>query len=343
MDASLLVLLLVVMLGLSFEFVNGFHDAANAIATVVATRVLSMRDAVLMAAALNFIGALSGTAVATTVGKGLVDAQAVSQVTVAVALLVAIGWDLFTWRLGLPTSSSHALLFAVMGAAVATKGISALVLEGVLKVVAGLVYSPLIGFLGGALAMLIITWLVRRMRPGQVSALFGRIQLLSSAYMAFSHGGNDGQKTMGIIALALFSYGALGSTFYIPLWVMVAAATGMALGTMTGGWRIVKTMGLGIVHLQPVHGFAAETAAGTVIELATRIGMPISTTHTISSSILGVGLTRGAKRVHWGIAGNIVGAWVLTLPSSFLGGWLLMTVGTHSVPAVQAIVALVGR
>ncbi len=342
MDIGYVVLVSVVVLGLAFEFVNGFHDAANAIATVVATRVLSLRAAVVMAGSLNFIGALSGTAVATTVGKGLVDANAISQTTVAIALVTAVLWDLATWRLGLPTSSSHALLFAVMGAAVASNGFGVIVPSGIEKVLLGLVYSPLIGFLGGALVMLVIFWLLRHMHPGQVSAIFGRLQLLSSAYMAFSHGGNDGQKTMGIIALALFSYGALGPTFYVPLWVMVAAALAMGLGTMTGGWRIVKTMGMGIVHLQPVHGFAAETAAGTVIEVATRLGMPISTTHAISGAILGVGLTRGAKRVRWVIAGNIVAAWIVTLPGCFVGGWLLTILGTQAVHAASLALSLFG-
>jgi PiT family inorganic phosphate transporter len=343
MDLAFLTLALVVALGLAFEFVNGFHDAANAIATVVATRVLSLRAAVIMAATLNFVGALSGTAVATTVGRGLVDAHAATQATVAVALLTAILWDLATWRLGLPTSSSHALLFAVMGAAVATSGPSVLIPQGIEKVFAGLAYSPTIGLVGGGLVMLAIFWIFRSWRPGQVSSLFGRLQLLSSAYMAFSHGGNDGQKTMGIVSLALFSYGALGPTFHIPLWVMIAAALAMGFGTMTGGWRIVKTMGLGIVHLQPVHGFAAETAAGTVIEVATRLGVPISTTHAISGAIMGVGLMRGAKRVHWAIAGNIVAAWVLTLPGCFLGGWLLMTTGIGASHAVSLLAALLAR
>ncbi len=342
MDIATLVVVVVVILGLLFEFVNGFHDAANAIATVVATRVLSLRAAVVMAGTLNFVGALTGTAVATTVGKGLVDAGAITQTTVAIALFTAILWDLLTWRLALPTSSSHALLFAVMGAAVATNGPGVLIPEGVAKVFTGLVYSPVIGFFGGGLVMLIVFWAFRRFPPGQVSSLFGRLQLLSSAYMAFSHGGNDGQKTMGIIALALFSYGALGPTFYVPLWVMIAAALGMALGTMSGGWRIVKTMGLGIVHLQPVHGFAAETAAGTVIEVATRLGMPISTTHAISGSILGVGLVRGAKRVHWGIAANIVAAWVVTLPGCFFGAWILTTVGLGAFHGFARVLTLLG-
>jgi inorganic phosphate transporter, PiT family len=326
MDVAFFIVALVVVLGLIFEFVNGFHDAANAIATVVATRVLSLQAAVAMAAILNFVGAVSGTAVATTVGKGLVDAQAVTQGTVAIALFTAIAWDLLTWYFGLPTSSSHALLFAVLGASVAMAGPGVVVLSGLEKVLIGLVYSPLFGLLGGGLIMIAIYWIFRRVPANRVSGLFGRLQLVSSAYMAFSHGGNDGQKTMGIIALALFSYGALGTTFYIPTWVMIAAAIGMAAGTLFGGWRIIKTMGVGLVHLQPVNGFAAETAAGTVIEVATRLGMPISTTHAISGAILGVGSVRSARNVRWGVAGNIVAAWVFTLPTCFAAGWLLMTI-----------------
>ncbi len=326
MDIAIFVVVLVVIFGLVFEFVNGFHDAANAIATVVATRVLSLPVAVGMAAALNFVGAVSGTAVASTVGKGLVDSHAVTQGMVAVALFTAILWDLLTWYFGLPTSSSHALLFAVLGASVAMAGPSVVILGGLEKIVIGLVYSPLFGLIGGGLVMIAIYWIFRRVPAARVSGIFGRLQLLSSAYMAFSHGGNDGQKTMGIIALALFSAGVLGPTFYIPTWVMIASAIGMGLGTLFGGWRIIKTMGVGLVHLQPVNGFAAETAAGTVIEVATRLGMPISTTHAISGAILGVGSVRSARNVRWGVAGNIVAAWIFTLPSCFAGGWVLMTV-----------------
>lgn len=326
MDAALAILSLVVILGLIFEFVNGFHDSANAIATVVATRVLSPLQAVLMAGTLNFVGALSGTAVATTLGKGIVDPRAVSQSTVAIALAAAIVWDLVTWYYGLPTSSSHALVFAMVGAAVATSGPNVLVWEGIAKVLLGLVYSPVVGFIAAFAIMVAIYWLFRRVHPRTASLLFGRLQLVSSAYMAFSHGGNDGQKTMGVIALALFSYGALGNDFHIPIWVMICSATAMGLGTAFGGWRIIKTMGQRLVDLRPVHGFAAETAAGTVIEVATRLGMPISTTHAISSAILGVGAVTSVKRVRWAVAGNILVAWVFTIPACFLLGWLLMAV-----------------
>ncbi|MEA2642030.1 MAG: inorganic phosphate transporter, PiT family [Chloroflexota bacterium] len=324
MDGQLILLLLVIALGLGFEFVNGFHDAANAIATIVATRVLSPRVAVLMAGGLNLLGALSGTAVATTVGKGLVDSAAITLGTVAVALLAAIVWDLATWYFGLPSSSSHALLFGTMGAAVATAGPGVIIPQGLATVSLGIVYSPVIGMVGGALIMLIIIWVFRRTHADTISKIFGRAQLLSSAYMAFSHGSNDGQKTMGILSLALLTASAPGTPFQVPFWVIVACATAMGCGTAMGGWRIIKTVGFGMVQLRPVNGFAAETAAGTVIEVATRLGVPISTTHAISGAIIGVGALRGAKRVRWGAVAEIVTAWVLTIPGCFAIGWVLM-------------------
>jgi len=326
LSAGLAVVYFVVVLGLVFEFLNGFHDSANAIATVVATRVLSPLAAVIMAGVLNLAGALSGTAVAVTLGQGIVNPHAATQTTVAVALLGAALWDLITWYYGLPTSSSHALIFSLIGAAVATGGFSAVVIVGTLKTMVGIVYSPVVGlFFGGAL-MLAIYWLFRRSRRSEVSGLFGRLQLVSSAYMAFSHGGNDGQKTMGVIALALFTSGQLGGRFYVPLWVMVACAMAMGLGTTFGGWRIIKTVGHRLVKLTPVNGFAAETAAGTVIEIATRLGIPISTTHAISGTILGVGMIRGPRNVGWQVAGNIVTAWILTIPACFAMGFLIMLV-----------------
>jgi PiT family inorganic phosphate transporter len=325
LSTGLLIVYLVVVLGLIFEFLNGFHDAANAIATVVATRVLTPLAAVLMAGTLNLVGALSGTAVAVTLGQGIVDPHATSQTTVAIALLGAALWDLITWYYGLPTSSSHALIFSLIGAAVATNGFSVVVLGGTLKTIVGIIYSPAIGVVFGGLLMLAIYWLFRRSRRSDVSGVFGRLQLVSSAYMAFSHGGNDGQKTMGVIALALFSSGLLGEHFFVPFWVVVACATAMGLGTALGGWRIIHTMGHRLVKLAPVNGFAAETAAGTVIEIATRLGIPISTTHAISGSILGVGMVRGPRNVGWQVAGNIVTAWILTIPACFTIGFLLMS------------------
>ena len=336
MDNALLLVLLVVLLGVAFEYVNGFHDAANAIATVVATRVLTPGQAVLMAGSLNLVGALTGVAVAKTVGNGIVDAKVVTQDLVVAALLAAIIWDLITWWFGLPTSSSHALIFSIIGASVAIHGLDVVILPGLQKTSFGIVYSPAVAFFVGYLLMLALYWILRNASFGGVQRVFGRLQILSSAYMAFSHGGNDGQKTMGVIALALAAYGVVptGDAFYIPDWVKVMCAVSIGVGTATGGWRIMKTMGTRITTLTPVQGFAAETTAGTVIEVATRFGIPISTTHAISGAILGVGSTRRLSAVRWGIAGRIVSAWVLTIPGCFVFGWvfaqLFRIVGIHS-------------
>jgi inorganic phosphate transporter, PiT family len=327
MDASFALLLIVIVFGLIFEFVNGFHDAANAVATIIATRVLSPLSAVLMAGVLNFLGAVTGLAVAATVGAGLVDPSAVTLTTVATGLLAAILWDLATWFYGIPTSSSHALLFGVLGAGVATTGFGAVIIGGVELVGIGIIYSPGIGLLAAAAITIVIYGIFRHRRPTMVRKLFSRLQLLSSAYMAYSHGGNDGQKTMGIIALALFTYGTYDS-FYVPLWVIIVAALSMGLGTAAGGFRIVKTMGFKLVNLDTPHGFAAETAAATVIEVATRFGVPISTTHAINGAILGVGAVKNRKAVSWGVARSIVTAWVLTLPACFVLGWLLLKLAT---------------
>ena len=336
MDTGLLLVLVVVALGLIFEYVNGFHDAANAIATVVATRVLTPLQAVLMAGALNLVGALSGVAVAKTVGAGIVDSKVVTQDLVVAALIGAIVWDLITWYFGLPTSSSHALIFSIIGASVAIHGTGVIVVEGLNKTTFGIVYSPTLAFLAGYLIMLALYWILRNASWGGVQRFFGKAQILSSAYMAFSHGGNDGQKTMGVIALALAAYGAIptGKDFFIPDWVKIACAIAIAIGTATGGWRIIRTMGTRITHLTPVQGFAAETSAATIIEIATRFGIPISTTHAISGSILGVGATRRLSAVRWGIAGRIVTAWVLTIPGCFIFGYgvalLFRAIGIHS-------------
>jgi PiT family inorganic phosphate transporter len=308
-----------------FEYVNGFHDAANAIATVVATRVLTPTQAVLMAGSLNLVGALTGVAVAKTVGSGIVDAKVVTQDLVVAALLAAIIWDLITWWVGLPTSSSHALIFSIIGASVAIHGLDVVILPGLQKTSFGIVYSPALALVVGYLFMLALYWILRRTSYRWVQRFFGKAQILSSAYMAYSHGGNDGQKTMGVIALALAAYGTIptGDGFFIPDWVKVVCAVAIAIGTMTGGWRIMKTMGTRITTLPPVQGFAAETTAGTVIAIATRFGIPISTTHAISGAILGVGSTKRLSAVRWGIAGRIVSAWVLTIPGCFAFGWVI--------------------
>ncbi|HEY3061111.1 MAG TPA: inorganic phosphate transporter [Chloroflexota bacterium] len=327
LDVALLVLILVIILGLVFDFSNGFHDSANAIATVVATRVLGPGRAVLMAGALNFLGALSGTAVATTVGKGIVPPEVATQTMVIAALVAAFSWNLLTWYFGLPSSSSHALVFSIAGAGVATGGWQALQVSGIEKTLQGLVYSPVLGFLGAFVIMVLLLNIFARAYPATVTRIFGRAQLASSAYMAFSHGSNDAQKTMGIMTMAVANYyGWAGSQWEVPVWVIVLAATAMALGTASGGWRIVRTMGLRVVQLRSIDGFAAETSAATVIEVASRLGMPISTTHSITSAILGVGATKRLSAVRWGVAGQILTAWVLTIPSCFILAWVLRTV-----------------
>lgn len=322
MHETFFLLLCVIVLAFIFDFINGFHDTANAIATSVSTRVLSPKVAVLMAAILNMVGALSGTAVAKTVGAGLVQAASITQITVISALIAAILWDLITWYLGLPTSSSHAILSGIVGAAIATSGLGVIIQKGVYKVLMGLILSPIIGFVLSLFLMTFLMWLFRKSTPTLVSNLFGRLQILSAAYMAFSHGSNDAQKTMGIITMALVSYYQL-SDFHVPLWVIVMCATAMALGTATGGWRIIKTLGMRLVHLRPIHGFAAETAAATVIEVASRIGLPLSTTHVISSTIMGVGASKRLSAVRWGIGGNIVLAWILTIPACTILAWII--------------------
>ncbi len=326
MDSATALLAVVVLLGIAFEFVNGFHDAANAIATVVATRVLTPLQAILMAGALNFVGALTGEAVAKTVGSGIVDKAVVSQDVVVAALVAAIIWDLITFVAALPTSSSHALIFGVIGAALSAHSTDVIILDGLQKTSLGIVYSPTIALIGGYIVMLAIYWLLRNVSYRFVNSFFGRAQILSSAYMAFSHGGNDGQKTMGVIALAIYAFHGNTGAFVIDTWVKVVCALAIGLGTATGGWRIIRTMGMRITALKPVNGFAAETSAATVIEIATRFGIPISTTHAISGAILGVGATRRLSAVRWGIAGRIVTAWVLTIPGCFVLGYVIATV-----------------
>jgi PiT family inorganic phosphate transporter len=322
MHDTYFLLVCVIVLATIFDFINGFHDTANAIATSVSTRVLSPKTAVTMAAVLNLAGALTGTAVAKTVGASLVEAQYITQATVVAALLSAIIWDLITWYFALPTSSSHALLASILGAAVATAGTEVIIQKGVYKVLIGLVVSPIVGFGLGFLLMMLMLRLFGRSPIAFVNTFFNKLQIVSAAYMAFSHGNNDAQKTMGIITMALVSYYKLPD-FNVPLWVMILCAVAMALGTALGGWRIIKTLGVRLVHLQPIHGFAAEASAGTVIEIASRFGLPLSTTHIISSTILGVGATKRASAVRWGIAGRIVMAWVLTLPACAILAWVI--------------------
>ncbi len=331
MHDTFFLLICVIILATIFDFINGFHDTANAIATSVSTRVLSPKVAVSMAAVLNMVGALSGTAVAKTVGAGLVDASCITQMTVVSALISAIIWDLITWYFGLPTSSSHAILSSLVGAAIATAGTEVIIKKGVYKILIGLIFSPVVGLVLGFLLMYFLIWLFRRSAPSLVSNLFGRLQMASAAYMAFSHGSNDAQKTMGIITMALVSYYKLPD-FHVPLWVMVLCAVAMGFGTAIGGWRIIKTLGVRLVNLRPIHGFAAETSAATVIEIASRIGLPLSTTHIISSTIMGVGASKRLSAVRWGVGGKIVMAWVFTLPACAAIAWLtyrILTIFIH--------------
>jgi PiT family inorganic phosphate transporter len=326
-EPALVVLAAIIALGLAFDFVNGFHDTANAIATSVATRVLSPGQAVSMAAVLNVIGAVSGTAVATTVGRGIVPPEVATQQLVAAALIAAITWNLLTWWLAIPSSSSHALIFSIVGAGIAAAGVEAIQIGGITKTLQGLVFSPLLGFLVALLLLMALLWIFARSRPLRVTRIFGRLQIVSAAYMAFSHGSNDAQKTMGVLTMALASYyGWTGDEWGVPLWVILSAAAAMGLGTAMGGWRIVRTMGLKVVELRPIDGFAAETAAATVIEVASRLGIPVSTTHVISSSILGVGATRSLSAVRWGVAGRIVSTWVITIPACIALAWIVYSV-----------------
>jgi len=311
-------LTLIVVLGLAvaFDYINGFHDTANAIATSVSTRALKPGYAIAMSATANFAGALTGTAVAETVGAGLVETGAVTQTVIAAALIGAIAWNLLTWRLGIPSSSSHALIGGLLGASLISAGFAAWQVDGIVgKVIVPLIGSPIVGFTLGLLFMALIFNVFRRAHPARLNGVFRRLQVVSAGYMAFSHGSNDAQKTMGIMTLALVTAGVI-DTFVVPTWVILIAASAISLGTAAGGWRIIKTMGTKVVKLDPVHGFAAETTAATVIFGASHFGMPVSTTHVISSAIMGVGSSDRMKTVRWSVARSIVSAWILTLPAS---------------------------
>src|SRR5262245_48742043 len=317
MPASLILVVFIILVALAFDYINGFHDAANSIATVVSTRVLTPLQAVIWAAFFNFVAAFGfGVQVARTVGKGVVEAAVVDQWVILAGLIGAIGWNLITWYFGIPSSSSHALIGGFAGAAVAKGGFAALVLPGLVKILVFIVLAPVLGFALGWVLMVLTLWVFHRFRPSRVDGLFRRLQLVSAASYSLGHGTNDAQKTMGIIAILLFSSGYLGPEFYVPIWVILSAHAAIALGTFAGGWRIVKTMGMRLTKLRPVGGFCAETA-GAVMLLGTVIGgIPVSTTHTITGSIVGVGATQRLSAVRWGIAGRIVWAWILTIPLS---------------------------
>jgi len=325
------VLLFVVLLALVFDFINGFHDAANSIATSVSTRVLTLRSAVLMAAILNFFGAVVSHAVAKTISGGLVAGTLPEYVIVA-ALVAGIAWDLVTWRYGIPSSSSHALIGGLIGAAIAyAAGTHNIIWSGLInKVILPLFASPVIGFVLGFLIMKLLFGLLAPFSHHFVNRWFAKLQILSASFMAFEHGRNDAQKSMGIITLALISAGVLSKGADVPVWVMLACAAAMAVGTSVGGRRIIKTMGVSMIKLEPVNGFAAETASALVIQAASSIGAPVSTTHVISSAIMGVGASKRRRAVHWGLARNIVWAWVITIPvTMFMGA--LVTVAIKSV------------
>jgi PiT family inorganic phosphate transporter len=316
------VVVFIILVALSFDFLNGFHDAANSIATVVSTRVLSPQKAVLWAAFFNFVAAfVLGTGVAKTMGSGMIDLAVVTREVVLAGLVGAIAWNLITWYYGLPVSSSHALIGGYAGAAVAKAGPKAILVAGWTKTLSFIVLAPLIGCLLGFLLMVSVTWIFRRWRPSRLDHLFRRLQLLSAGLYSLGHGGNDAQKTMGIITGLLVASGYL-KHFHVPLWVILISHAAIALGTMFGGWRIVKTMGTKITKLQPFGGFCAETSGAITLVSATLLGIPVSTTHTITGAIVGVGATRRLSAVKWGVAGRIVWAWILTIPIAAAVSWV---------------------
>jgi len=316
-DLALIMLVLVIVAALAFDYINGFHDTANAIATCVSTRALSVKAAIFMAAFLNFAGAMVSTKVASTIGKGIVDANHITQLVVFAGVMGAIIWNLITWYYGMPSSSSHAIIGGIMGAVIAHSGAATLHWKGLQKIVMALILSPIVGVAIGFLFMMIVMRLFHDSNPGPLNKNFRKLQVASAAFMAFSHGTADAQKSMGVITMALLSYGLI-PTFDVPTWVKVSCAIAMGLGTAAGGWRIIKTIGKDFVKLQPVHGFCVETAAAGVILGASSIGMPVSTTHVITSTILGVGVSKRLTAVNWNVAKRIVWAWVLTIPAAAL-------------------------
>ncbi len=314
---EIVVVSFLVAVALAFDFMNGFHDAANSIATVVSTRVLTPRQAVAWAAFFNFVAAFAfGTEVATTIGKGIVDPAVVDNGVIFAGVMAAIFWDLLTWYYGLPTSSSHALIAGFAGAALAKAGSGVLIYSGLIKILVFIVVSPVIGMIVAILLSIVTLLLVRRQIPARVDRIFRRLQLVSAAMYSLGHGSNDAQKTMGIIAVMLFSAGYLGPNFYVPIWVILSCHLVIALGTMFGGWRIVRTMGTRLTKLQPIGGFCAEAAGAITLFGSAMAGIPVSTTHTITGGIVGVGAMRRLSAVRWGIARRVVWAWILTVPGT---------------------------
>ena len=330
LQISIYVLGLLIVLALLFDFMNGFHDAANAIATVVSTGVLKPQTAVAMAAFFNFVAiAVFHLKVATTVGKGTIDPAVVDHYVIFGALVGAILWNLITWYYGIPSSSSHALIGGLVGAAVAKSGTSSLIASGLVKIILFIVLSPLLGFVFGAIMMVLVSWIFVRSTPRRVDKWFRRMQLVSASMYSLGHGGNDAQKTMGIIWMLLIASGYMAATEQLPMWVIISCYTAISLGTLFGGWRIVKTMGQRITKLKPVGGFCAETGGAITLFLATALGVPVSTTHTITGAIVGVGSSRKTSAVRWGVAGNIVWAWVLTIPASAFMAAIAWWIGKH--------------
>jgi len=314
---SLGIVVALVLVALAFDFMNGFHDAANSIATVVSTRVLKPYQAVILAAFFNFLAVfIFHLSVANTVGKGIVDQGIVDHYVVFGALIGAIAWNLITWWYGIPSSSSHALIGGIVGAGVAKAGTWALIPAGILKTVAFIIISPLIGLLLGAALLIAISWIFRRTTPSRVDRLFRKLQLVSSSMYSLGHGGNDAQKTIGIIWMLLIASGYSGAADPVPTWVVIACYVTIGLGTMFGGWRIVRTMGQRITKIRPVGGFCAELSGSVALFLATALGIPVSTTHTITGSIVGVGTVQSVSAVRWGVAGDLLWAWILTIPCS---------------------------
>ncbi|HEY9722177.1 MAG TPA: inorganic phosphate transporter [Oscillatoriaceae cyanobacterium] len=339
MPELLVLVVLIIVVALFFDFTNGFHDAANAIAASVSTGTLTPRVAILMSAILNFVGALTGTGVASTIGKGIIDPSIMhgdqGLYMVLSALLAAIGWNLFTWWYGLPSSSSHALIGGIIGGAVAGYGWNSTNWRGVEAIILSFVTSPIIGGVLSFTIMVALMWIFRRTTPVKVTNMFRPMQVLSAAFMAFAHGTNDAQKSMGIITMALFILpvnlgGMAGHPFVVPLWVKTIAAIAMGLGTSAGGWKIIKTMGSRIVKLQPINGFASDAAASTTVLAATIWGLPVSTTHVVSGAIMGVGATKRLSAVRWGVAGNMLLAWVLTIPITALLAGAIYSVLRHA-------------
>ena len=341
MSTSFTFVVIIILVALTFDFLNGFHDAANSIATVVSTRVLSPQKAVLWAAFFNFVAAfVMGTAVAKTMGKGMIDLSVVTNEVILAGLIGAIAWNLFTWYYGLPVSSSHALIGGYAGAAVAKAGVGAILLAGWTKTLIFIVLAPLMGLFVGFLLMVLVSWTFRRWHPFKLDQLFRRLQLVSAGLYSLGHGGNDAQKTMGIIVALLISSGHLAPDTQLSLfdhhtvWIILSCHAAMAVGTMLGGWRIVRTMGMKITKLKPVGGFCAETAGAATLFLATHAGIPVSTTHTITGSIIGVGATTKLSGVKWGVATRIVWAWLLTIPASAIVAALIFEALKLKIPAL---------